>query len=545
MSKLHAQMALFGAIDELVSKTNNLDTVATVEAFLPGTTGLGQRGWFGELKRFLSKPDLQPRGTVDNSNPRSGPVTFPDVRTALAELAEQPPSHATPPSPAVAPEPIAPEDTSTPPPDAMTPAVKAGALYASTILSKIFEQARPDGPGLPGIPGGPGLPEIDFSEPLPDPLQELLPRLLRANPPIDAIPSIDFIPAGTDRQIALHAEFIKVQNRAEYKVLVEKLAGAGVIDPDVAQNPIVCTGALRKIDGQFCSLLTTDWDRDDLTIEEMKAVIDPHNWPTLCPDFFVGMNDQTPLLSRGWTRVLEIVSGDRTQWELRTALRYWKGETTPDGGIYINYDLDSNRTGDCNMVEVDAGYIMITPKTPGNPASGVRIRTCKQVRIRGVSPTATAALGCFMRWGDAASHMLTDQAKNPPAGVISFGKLSTDPGAEPHTAQASTRPGGGSKQASEEATAEAAEKVELVAGWRGALIDNMQKEVGAFIDVAGSLASDLYRRWSDGMTVNDVKAFGGRFGTEMTNYTVNMMNAAADAIHPGSGTGAGTEGTDQ
>ena len=66
------------------------------------------------------------------------------------------------------------------------------------------------------------------------------------------------------------------------------------------------------------------------------------------------MGDQTPKLARGWNRVLERVSSDPTVWELRTALRYWKGKTTPDGGYYINYDLDNDRSGDCMMVQVDA-----------------------------------------------------------------------------------------------------------------------------------------------------------------------------------------------
>ena len=55
MSKLHAQMALFGSIDEVVCRSDDHSYRGHVEKFLPGTTGIGQRGWYGELQLFLSK----------------------------------------------------------------------------------------------------------------------------------------------------------------------------------------------------------------------------------------------------------------------------------------------------------------------------------------------------------------------------------------------------------------------------------------------------------------------------------------------------------
>ena len=91
-------------------------------------------------------------------------------------------------------------------------------------------------------------------------------------------------------------------------------------------RPVVCTGALRKIDGKFCTVLTTSW-ASPFTLAQIKKIIDPLNWPDLC-DFFVTMDPQTvrtPDASLGWSRVLESVSGDPKQWQMRTALRYWKG----------------------------------------------------------------------------------------------------------------------------------------------------------------------------------------------------------------------------
>ena len=61
MSKLHAQMSLLGRIDEIVCQGElENSTVNMIESFLPGTTGVGQRGWFRELKYFLKREELAP-----------------------------------------------------------------------------------------------------------------------------------------------------------------------------------------------------------------------------------------------------------------------------------------------------------------------------------------------------------------------------------------------------------------------------------------------------------------------------------------------------
>ena len=44
MSKLHAQMALFGTIDDIVRNSDDLEIAETAEKFLPGMTGFGKRG---------------------------------------------------------------------------------------------------------------------------------------------------------------------------------------------------------------------------------------------------------------------------------------------------------------------------------------------------------------------------------------------------------------------------------------------------------------------------------------------------------------------
>src|SRR5436305_327664 len=85
MSKLHAQMALLGTIDEVVERSENPATPKIVESFLPGTTGVGQRGWYRELKRFLSRDELAPRDRAGEIT-RAAPVFLPGIDDAVSEL---------------------------------------------------------------------------------------------------------------------------------------------------------------------------------------------------------------------------------------------------------------------------------------------------------------------------------------------------------------------------------------------------------------------------------------------------------------------------
>lgn len=517
MSKVHAQMALFGALDEFVTQTDDPRIRNTVEAFLPGTTGIGQRGWYAELRRFLNKNELAPRDETGAPLPRAGPVTMPGLTEAVAQLTNQP-----------LPGQPAPADEAPPTPDVM-----ARSIFAATVFNQLIQTAPP--PPLTGwVPGSA------------DPLSTLLPMAGRkpgSTPlpqPAPPAPGAQPLLEGT-----LHETLANVTNRHEYEASMRALALAGSdeIDPEIGGLPVPCTGALRRVGGQFCSVLTTDWDQPNLTLAQMRRIIDPNNWPHLC-DFFVSMTPQTPLTpdpSRGWSRVLETVSGDETQWQMRTALKYWKGVNTPDEGIYINYDLDHPRIGDDPLVEVDAGYIWITPIVPGNPDSGVRIRTSKAVRIRGLSPTATAALGCFCGWGDAASQMLVAKAKNPEHDCTDF-EPSVDSGVVLRQSSSSKPASGSSGMPSTADLLKDAEDVELLDGWRGALIDNVAAQVGAFIEKAAPLADDLLTRWSDGISVEDVREFGQRAGSDMTDYAVSLYSAAADALRPPAETPEASEG---
>jgi hypothetical protein len=498
MSKLHAQMALLGAIDEAVQQSEDPNTLKVVESFLPGTTGIGQQGWYRELKRFLNRPELAPRDGGEITGNDS--VTFPSVDQAVSELNAQ---------------------TQEGEPD--SPAMQSRALFAATVLSIVGVEE-------------PNLRIEGWDRSGPDPLDALLRSITRnLSEPFPPFPNSGSGSSGDPVQ-DLKAELHTLKSRQAYVDFTLGLARTRLLDPfanDVLSRPVVCTGSLRKVDGKFCTLLTTDWDAP-FTLSAIKELIDPHNWPELC-DFFASMDDQpaiTPDMSRGWTRLLESVSGDKTQWEMRTALRFWNGLSKPGDGIYVNYDLDNPRVGDSKVVEVDAGYIWATPHTPGDPNSTVRIRTCKQVRIRGVSSTATAALACGFGWGDAMSQMFDH---DPPADNTKF-VASKESAAAGNTATGDgspvKRPTDGEQ--SDTDIEAAAEEVELVVGWRGAIIEAMRLQLTKGIGKAEKLGTDFAVRWSDGdgFGLEDVTEFGKSCGEEATQYAADTFKAAAAALQP-------------
>jgi hypothetical protein len=166
MSELHAQLALFGLIDEIVTTTGNPEIAATVEKFLPRTTGPGQRGWYHELTNFLSKDELFPHDDDGNVRPRSGAVQVPDYVGALTELRS-----------GVEPAQPLPPDTPRPP-----AAVLSKTIFASMILAKIARL-------LPPLPT-PGFDPLKIA----DPLDALLPMAVSSSnfPPIATpFPSIE------------------------------------------------------------------------------------------------------------------------------------------------------------------------------------------------------------------------------------------------------------------------------------------------------------------------------------------------------------------
>ena len=191
---------------------------------------------------------------------------------------------------------------------------------------------------------------------------------------------------------------------------VALLAAKGV-NPRFAQDSRPCFGSLQQIGGRYCSTVVTESTDDDLSVADVERIIDPMNW-NYCSKFFCKMQQNYPKRNnKHWSRVRETIGAECMFYGLSTDLIFYKGRQA-DGSIYLNYDIDPQRDGDDPYVEVDNGYILVSPVQPGKPnENGVRIRTSKQEHVQGLSPCATAALACLMGWADAGRDMLAGTAR--------------------------------------------------------------------------------------------------------------------------------------
>lgn len=538
LNLLQSQLSFFGAIDEAVLFAKeghgpNPDAVLRiVETLLPGTTGFGQAGWYRELEQFANRPGVRNRDI-------HGTITFPSVadalgylqaadsdermRLATAALGEPTPEAAAeatsrpvtePPGGGPATDPT-PEPPGGPP---RTPAalpervgnyttyhdpVLARASYAAMVLASIANLGGtpPELRDMPDLPAQIMSAAVNFWADTPanfDP----------GNPTSDPIVR------------SLLDEAKKVESRKQWHSFAAKK-----VSKKFADQSLPCFGTLEADADQYCSTLYTNATDDDLSVDDIKKIVDPRNW-SLCCKFFCTVGAQTPPYAKhGWSRILETIGPECDEWCLHTALLFFYG-LDDSGGIFVNYDLDPNRQGDSRMVEVDNGYIWITPLNGTDPSKkGVRIRTSKQERVQGLSPTATSALGCLLGWGDAANELLSGTAQ-----MVLDGKI-------PGTTLTSfvTTPPNNYASHMDSGVAQPTQIVESPATLPpnfGNTVDDVRKLLNDLINRTRDVTADAATRWLDGMSREDVKKITTGIGTNLRQYALEVYQTAESMVKP-------------
>jgi hypothetical protein len=493
-----AQLACFGAIDDALPKCGP-DTIKMVEAHLPGSTRPGRRGWYGELRRFLAR-NADRLGPVADVAPES--VALPDFPEAVAMVLEEPRQRV------LGNRPLALRDPDTAGPIEDCAGNATAVIRASTVINKMVEMEH-----SAEIFGDQAAEALSFDGGV-DPLAMVVNRCT-------ALPE--------DTSVEVATRLRAASSRTELNRTLDEMINAdpGAVSVTIADH---YQARLRRTGGRWSSILSSDWQRPELTLEHFKQFIEPRNWHLLC-GFFADMQWNPPRTSNGWIRILEVVSPDPAdRWMLKTTLRYWKQETA-DGGICINYDLAEVRDpNDSRLVDTDNGYLWITNLDPDDPSRGVRIRASKELRIRGLSPTATAALGVHTGWPDAAAQLLTAHAEELPKGCIEFGP--TSPVDEPTDADgalcADPRDGdcGDSPRA--------VEVLEFPDGWRNALLTNGEAQAAEAVTILADLAEETARTWDDGITPRDIADLGARWATELTDFAVTSFEKAINTVRPAS-----------
>lgn len=495
------QLGLFGEIDRQVelAKAGDTDTdrqvIAAVENLLPNTTGFGQSGWYRELESFLNE---QAR-----TNGIEAPTPFPDLnqtQTYLEQLISGEETFQT----AVAG--IAGSDF----PFAITQApyeyvlnyVTAGAAYPAFLLDKIRR-----------IRSGPR------TDPLAQPLRALedidSPRdVTRTSPRADSTTGdVEplFITGAHMRSIFDHVDAMNV--RSDWRVTLGPL-----IDEEFAKKSESCFGLLEESDGQYCGSIYTDYNEPDLSVEQVKKILDPRNWP-ICSTFFNKVLEQNPLyVDTGWSRLLEVISPEPEQYLMKTALIFYFGKFDGDNGVYLNYDVDVTKQNDSFIVEVDSGYIIVTKRIDGE--AGVRIRTSKQERVKGLSPTATSALACHLGWGDLARDMLAGTARLVRDGKIPPSYLRKEFALSPP--KADEFKGNSGKV---DPTLPESLPAKLPGNFRDTIRDTRDLTNNLIDRITGTWGR-AGQRWMDGMTRDDVKATTQEIGDHLNEFAQQVYTVA-------------------
>jgi hypothetical protein len=400
-----ALLALYGALDHAVG-TGNADIEATVARYLPGSTGINA-GWYEQLLVFLGHRESHFSGTAHVPDlgealsvlqkapaPTSKPAAKKSSKTAKTETAATAGFSGTP---SGAPEQLRPLST----------VQKARMVYAIATLSQL--------PGwyLQNVLGDTWEQQLD-----------------------DALDLV----RGTNTGLLDHLR-LNVNSRDGYPKVIELAGKQGLIDRKVAMVPL-CQPKVMIIRNQPCLVITTEFTSADVSLKDLKDVIDPVNWARCLSTFFCQMDGKKDR-DDGWSRVLEQVSTTCpiAPTHMKTPLTYWKtegpDEKTQPPTACLDYALDDQPPHDGKgdgLIVVDEGFIRMTSTDAGLDPSkpGVRVRTRKVVGFRNSALTPWGVLACSMGYGDQGIDMILDGVENhasDPNGWTGW-KVSTTPPAK-------------------------------------------------------------------------------------------------------------------
>jgi hypothetical protein len=505
MAALHSLLALYGAFDQSVVEADDPAWTARVEHFLPGFDGLNERGWFSEVKGLVSQ--LAPDTTA---------AQFPDVRSALDELTQ------------VANVISGFADPRTPLTDNDPP-----LLTTTDIAQLLYIFAV----GITLAPEAPRTRSVDLTPFLVLGGETVEPILGLASEPRANIyrAAGRFSPRTSQSRAAQASDLFDVisgrfTGHRSWPHVMTHAFDQNAVSREVATAPIVLAGitagashpdkgshaaaAVTQVDGQFCAVLTTNcWeDSSGLTVDAVKAIVDPRNWARLS-EFFCQIDALQPD-ARGASQVLEHVSTDKKNYQLKTALKNWRKNF--GGGGILNYELADKRdgTGDSGLILLDNGYIHISDNKLGDGTiKGVRIKTSKMVAIQGVSVTAVAMFTISLGWAAVSNAMLFDNAVNQPKGDPLVGWKES-----PETVSGGSGgvpPGGASGQPPP--------GPQIPVGASAVLIKEAASMWADCVEATANDATNMMSKWYKGqLTMQDVvdytSAVGGRLASEPWRY---------------------------
>ena len=203
--------------------------------------------------------------------------------------------------------------------------------------------------------------------------------------------------------------------RQDWDEVIQAAFANGWLMPEIRDIPL-CNAAIVPVGDLPCVVIDAVIASSNITLNNLKNVVDALNWPRDYSHFFCDMVDKN-LRGDGWRNVLEYagfcdIAPDRL---LKTGLKYIKSEHGMTDAR-LDYDLSEDDLGGDGRVLVDRGYINMRCTRQDNDPSqgGVRVRTRKVAHVKGLDPYAQAAFICISGYAYAAVEMLFGPAIDPP-----------------------------------------------------------------------------------------------------------------------------------
>lgn len=455
-------LEVFGAIDRAVLESNgDPDVLAAADQVLPGSAA--NPGWYAELvNKFFPGDD-----------------TRADLVSALTNVATYD------------------ADTSTP---RLTRAQTARLLYGISALARLQRAA-------------PRAELGSFDAPDDSPFGEAL---------IGSLATVvhpEITSADDRRAVAAQARNSFLDNVASsfthpgvFDSTARATAVADLRDGSALQAPL-CQTAVVMVDGYESVVVDTKFADPNVTLDRLKAIVNPFNWSKDYPQLFVNMTQEEPdILPDRWRRVLETVNllGPITA---RTPLKFFPYQD-PDNPLEaeMNYDLDTSDFGAGDgQVRVDRGFINLksTATGPGDP--GVLVKTRKVVHIQGISAFAQARLVCIGGYGTGSVDFLIGAANSDIPDLVPFDYPTNEDQADtdPHLS-----------------IARATATTHFVPAAVDAWTECVQDLSNGYFDVT--------QKWLSGsLTLNDLAAYTAQFGGELASTPWKYLQAMTTPRSPG------------
>lgn len=273
-------------------------------------------------------------------------------------------------------------------------------------------------------------------------------------------------------------------SRDAWDSMIRRAVDEGLLDSTMLSVTAPCNGGYVDFGGLVVTRLTTHFTTDQVTMDEVKAVLDPLNWSHCCK-YFCSM---TPLPPKGaWRQLLEEFSFECDWGSIKTGLKYWNRDLL-GGGASVTYDLaDPRPDDDDNLTLVDNGSIIVRPTVDAAGTPILEVWTSKNVLFEGLGGGGAAMWACISGWADVGRDLLFGCAQ------LKKGKVpwqaSSDVGASPGQGSAAS---GSPKKAMKKANAgpglpiDANTLVDDMVHWVTACIDDMSTRTGQCAEKAAS-----------------------------------------------------------